>query len=278
MNIQKKCGNLGLILPPQYKTVFSIKKEKLMDRNDKFRKRLENKLNQTISKGSSKFDPTPYVNILMDNTHWEDDDEEELEDSVKEIANNPDLDFILGHSSVLNMAQKQMVAKEFQHRLNAIFEFDSSPFVNELLEIWETKEFDKYKYTYEDGEEEIDLKEFYKKHRLTKEQKARVEEHFFEEIGYSDEDTDDEKFYKPVLVQNPPIGKKDKIAFALLVLIFVVTPAFLIPNYLQRIGWLAPNTGWFMKIAVGIMSAIALAFIWQRLINFFATRVFKIKN
>lgn len=53
-----------------------------MDRNEKFRKRLENKLNQTLNKGSSKFDPTPYVNILMNEVHWENEDEDEYNLSV----------------------------------------------------------------------------------------------------------------------------------------------------------------------------------------------------
>jgi hypothetical protein len=251
-----------------------------MDRNDKFRKRLENKLNQTMDKAVGRFDPTPYVNILMDNIHWEDDDEEELENSLEDININPNLDFILGRSSLLNPIQKKLVIKALQHRLISVFQFDAISPANELLEIWGTKDFEKYQYVDEDGEVEFDFSEFFDKHNFTKEQRTMVTDCFFEQIG-SDNDDDDkfnERFVRPVPPASPFKHKIDIFAFILLVLIFVGTPSCFIPNYLQSIGWLSPNAGWFMKIAVGIMSAIAIIFIWRKIINFLSKRILKINN
>jgi hypothetical protein len=255
-------------------------KEKLMDRNEKFRRRLENKLNQTLNKGSSKFDPTPYVNILMDNIHWEEEDEEEIEDSLEALNHNPDLDFILGRSSLLNMAQKQMVVKELQHRLTAIFEFDPLPFANELVEIWDTMAFEKYKIVDEDGDVSFDFSTFHKKNNFTKEQQSLVEDYFFEQIGNEDEDEYNLSVAKGNVraVSDMKAEKVGLVIVLLLVVIFVITPSFFIPNYLQNIGWLAPTAGWFMKIAVGIMSAIALFFIGIKLLNLVAKHIFKIDN
>jgi hypothetical protein len=254
-----------------------------MDRNEKFRRRLENKLNQTLNKGTGKFDPTPYVNILMDKVHWEDGDSEEIEDSIDDINTDPNLDFILGRSSLLSNAQKDMVVKAFQHRLTAVFEFDPLPFANELVEIWDTKAFEKYKIVDEDGDVTYDFTEFNEKHNFTKEQKSLVEDCFFEQIGYEDEDEYNLRFEKDAAqfaANKKAADKKAKLVglavVLLLIALFVVTPSFFIPNYLQKIGWLAPTAGWFMKIAVGIMSAIALLFIEIKLLNLVSKHVFKI--
>ena len=251
-----------------------------MDRNEQFRKRLEKKLNQTLDKESRKFDPTPYVNILMNEVHWENEDEEEIEDSIDAINTNPDLDFILGRSSLLSNVQKEMVVKAFQHRLTAIFEFDPLPFANELVEIWDTMAFEKYKIVDEDGDVSFDFSTFHKKNNFTKEQQSLVEDYFFEQIGYEDED----EYNLGLQKANDQIiaDKKSQLIYhviaLLLIVIFVITPSFFIPNYLQSIGWLAPTAGWFMKIAVGIMSLIALLFIGTKLLNFVAKYVFKLDN
>jgi hypothetical protein len=261
--------------------LFLNKKRILMDRNEKFRRRLENKLNQTLNRGTGKFDPTPYVNILMDKVHWEDEDPEEIEDSIDDINTDPDLDFILGRSSLLNNAQKDMVVKGFKHRLTAIFEFDPLPFANQLAEIWDTKEFEKYKIVDEDGDVSFDFTEFHEKNNFTKEQKSLVEDYFFEQIGYEDEDEYNlsvEKSTAELAATNKKAESIGLIIVFLLIAIFVVTPSFFIPNYLQNIGWLAPTAGWFMKIAVGIMSAIALLFIGIKLLNLVAKHVFKIED
>jgi hypothetical protein len=242
-----------------------------MDRNEKFKKRLENKLNQTLHKGSSKFDPTPYVNVIMDKIYWEDPDE--FEESIDEINSNPDLDFILGRSSLLNLAQKQLVVNELQHRLTAIFEFDPKPFAEDLLQIWQTNEFDKYQEVDENGVD-YDFSEFYEKNKLTKEQSEMVSDCFFEQLEFKGIDG-----FKPKFVEKDiKITKKDVFVTLSLVLVFVIIPACLIPNYLQKTGWLYPSAGWFMKIAIFIMSAIGLLFIWRKVLDFIAIYVFKLEK
>ena len=92
-----------------------------MDRNEKFRRRLENKLNQPIKKESfvskQNFDASPYVDIILDRMAEEDDDIDATQDFIDGLMTNPDFAFILGKTSVLNQLQKTKVLQELMHRL-----------------------------------------------------------------------------------------------------------------------------------------------------------------
>lgn len=241
-----------------------------MDRNDQFRKRLENRLNQSINKDtavrSRTFDPTPYVNILMENILWE-EDEEELEDSLNAVSTDPELDFILGKSSLLNLAQKQMVIKALQQRLYAISDFDPEPYADELLD---SKE--KYEVQDEDEEVEYNFTRFFEQNSFTKEQRSMIEDCFYEQLNADDEYDSEKVVYNNMNSdqENEEALKKTKSPFLILgsiTLLCCVIPPFFIPNFLQQIGWLSPNIGWFPKIFVGAISCFLLFFISTKIFD-----------
>jgi hypothetical protein len=274
-----------------------------MDRNEKFRRQLANKLNQSITRDSSvqqqNFDPTPYVDILMDKIYWEDADVDDIEDSIEEMSSDSELDFILGGSSLMNLKQKQTVIKALQQRVNAIIGFDPEPFSNKLLAIWDTAEFKQYIVKDDDDDDDevlYDFTTFYNKHNLTKEQGALVKQYFLKEIGddedeeddydenYDEEDDYDEDYDEEDKVDNEAGKVKEALAtqhpikvYTILILSFVIVVIlpFFIPNYLQRIGWLSLDTGWFFKIFIGAVSAFIFFKIAGTIFRMFINRALK---
>ena len=217
-----------------------------MDRNEKFRRRLENKLNQPIKKESfvskQNFDASPYVDIILDRMAEEEDDD--AQDFIDGLRTNPDFAFILGKTSVLNQLQKTKVLQELMHRLMIAQEFDPEPYAKELSDMWGTPAFDQYTKTDTDDKEQLELDAFFEQHNFTREQKEMVRESFYD-------------------LQSEKAGKnrrKFTIPF-LITTAMVVVPPFFIPNFLQRIGWLSQDSGWFMKILIGIISVIPLFYI-----------------
>ena len=219
-----------------------------MDRNEKFRRRLENKLNQPIKKESfvskQNFDASPYVDIILDRMAEEDDDIDATQDFIDGLMTNPDFAFILGKTSVLNQLQKTKVLQELMHRIMIAQEFDPEPYGKELSDMWGTPAFDQYKNTDSDDSQLYNFDAFFEQHNFTREQKEMVRESFH-------------------ALQSIKAGKnrwKLIIPFLIAAAMVVVTP-FFIPNFLQQIGWLSKDSGWFIKILIGIISLIPLFYI-----------------
>lgn len=248
-----------------------------MDRSEKFKKRLANKLNLLINQdglGPHRiFDPTPYVDIMMDKIYWE--DPVELDDSIDDIPTNPEFDFILGRTSLLNLNQKQLVVKALERRLNAIVNFDPSVLANELVDLQDTPEFDQY--IDEDDEDGYDFTTFFDKHRLTKEQRQMVSEFFYEQIRGDGEEHYDERAagIEKIRQAIEPQNKFFVYSIILFLLAIIAVPPFFIPNYLQRIGWLSADTGWFFKIFIGGISAFILFKIVATIFNMLVNKALK---
>ena len=69
-----------------------------MARNELSRKKFDVKMNRP-----ERFDATPYVDIIMDKL----EDEVEVEKFLTTVTDNPELSFIFGKSSLLNIHQKK---------------------------------------------------------------------------------------------------------------------------------------------------------------------------
>ncbi len=216
-----------------------------MDRNEAFRKRLDIKLN----KGG--FDPTPYVDIIMERIDYE--DVEDIQELMDDVLTDPAFDFIFGKSSLMNTTQKAKTGEQLLHRIAAVQDFDPEPHAEALIDIYETPEFDQYREFDEDGDELFNFHSYFDKDNLTKEQRDLIFERFI--------DLQDDKFSP-----NGPT-KGEGITGFIVLLVFTVLPSFFIPNFLQRNGWLPSDTGWFLKIVVGIISFFVLMFILNKVMS-----------
>ncbi len=224
-----------------------------MDRNEKFRRGLERKLNQPIKKElsarASNFDPTPYVNIVMDK-FLEQDDEEVIEDFLKIFNENPDFEFIFGKSSVLNLTQKQKVLEEFMHRMTVLQDFDPEPYATELADLWGKPEFEQYKKAENEGEKVLNFDPYFEKHHFTREQKEIVFERFSD-----------------LMKSRVKKSRKTLLIPFFIACLLVIIPPFFIPNILQHMAWLSSDAGWLLKITIGIISGIVLFFIAKKLLS-----------
>jgi hypothetical protein len=236
-----------------------------MDRNEEFRKRLDKRLNKgrLISKGG--FDPTPYVDILMEKTYY--DDAEDLQELIDDVMTDPKFDFIFGHSSLLNTDQKTQTAAMMLERVIAAQEFDPKPHAQDLLDIYGTPAFDKYieHSDEEDDEEFYDFEPYYADYSFTKEQKELISE-AFEDMQY-------EKLYKNKK-SDLPVSKARGLLSCLLICGALVF-GFLTPNLLQRFGYLPSDAGWLIKIGVGLISVIILFLVAAKIIQIIANRALK---
>lgn len=217
-----------------------------MDRNDKFKKRIENKLNQPNKKATMlpkvDFDASPYVDMIIDKMTEEDG--QEMTDFMGGLLTNPRFDFIFGKSSVLSTNQKTKVAFAFTHRLLALQDFDPTPFSKELAGMWGSPEFEQFWVTGKDGAKTLNFDLYFEKYNFTREQKAMIIEDFH----------DIQKL----------LSKRNRVAIIIpffIALLIVVVPPFYIPNFLQRLGWISPDAGWFIKITIGLVSGVVLFYL-----------------
>ena len=223
-----------------------------MDRNEEFRRRLDKRLNASTKIGKQGFNPTPYIDIVMERIYFEDVEEsEDIEALMDEILTDPDLDFIFGHSSLFNPAQKAKTAEGVLQRIVAYDDFDPQPHALTLIDLFQTPEFDQHIEVDEEGVEEYDFNPYYAQYDFTKEQKELIEEAFFRHKT---------KLLEAKIEQKEQaIAKKQRIWGAFVLIVFVFLPSFFIPNLLQRIGWLPQDAGWFLKITIVIISCIVLS-------------------
>lgn len=223
-----------------------------MDKNEAFRRRLEKKKKELLKQDRPTsiqtygFDATPYVDIIMGKLL----DGDEVDDPMlflEGVPQNPDFDFIFGKSSALKTLQKGKILQELMQRLVRAKDFDPEPYVKELLDLWGTPTFEQYYILHEDGEKDLDLTAYYAKYDWTKEQKRLVYELFLD-----------------LQLENARKNRKKIIAPFLISAALVLIPPFLIPNSLQHMGLLPQDSGWFLKIIVGVFSAFVLYFIVKK--------------
>ena len=216
-----------------------------MDRNDKFRKQLERRLNKSDKKNhyrSDGFEPSAYVDFIMDKIKY--DAPADIKKYLANMFDNPDFSIIFGKSSALTLSQKTMISDEFSKRILALTEFDTTPYVNGLSELFEENGIKQFRQLDEDGEYYYDFNPYLAPYNLTREQKEAVTSAFMNR-------------------QHESASKMTrKLTFPLIICVaLVVIPPFFIPNQMQRMGWLSADTGWFFKIFIGIVSVVLLFFI-----------------
>jgi hypothetical protein len=243
-----------------------------MDRNEEFRKRLDKRLNKGRSIHKGGFDPTPYVDILMERVDYEDEEHiEDLQEFMDYVLEDPAFDFIFGKSSLMNTDQKSHTAAMLLARVHAYHDFDPEPHAQSLMDIYGTPAFDKYlESDDEEDEEYYDFEPYSAEHSLTKEQKHLVEGAFYNLQRGKSANNKGKKVRDVEIV-------KPKYAFRILLLtiVVVVLPSFFIPNLLQRFGWLPPDAGWLLKIGVGMLSLIALFFSFSKVLQIILNRALK---
>ena len=175
-----------------------------MDRNAEFRRRLDKRLNASSKKGhfvgKQSFDPTPYIDIVMERTYFEDaEDSEDIDILMEEILTDPDLHFIFGHSSLLNPAQKAKTGEGVYHRIVAYYEFDPQPHAIELIGLYQTPAFDQYVEIDEEGDEEFDFSPYFANYNFTKEQKELISDQFFtRRRGLLNEANEQKQYVQPL--------------------------------------------------------------------------------
>ena len=213
-----------------------------MDRNEQFRKRLEKQMSKPTKRDlplrTTNFDPTPYADLIMDIFAH---DADEMQSFMLTMTENPKLSTILGKTSVLSAAQKSKVMFEFTRRVMVFQDFDPTPFVDELVDLYDKKEFEQFKKVDKDGSTKFDFSAYFKQHDFTKEQISLINEQF---LNRQSERT---------------ISNRKKLFLpSLIVLVMIVVPPFFIPNLLQKLGLLPSDAGWFLKIVVGLISVFML--------------------
>jgi hypothetical protein len=237
-----------------------------MDRNEAFRKRLDIKLYKGRSVGKGSFDPTPYVDILMEKTYYEDEDVNDLQEFIADVMTDPDFDFIFGQSSLLNTEQKANTAAMLLQRVDAALDFDPFSHAKDLIDIYGTPTFDKYVEIDEDGDECYNFNAYYAEYNFTKEQKELVLDTFI--------DLQNAKTPKFGDIDSR-LSKKSGFCSLLFVAVIIFVPPFFIPNLLQNLGALPSDAGWLLKIGVGVVSFIALFITMAKIILITANRVSK---
>ena len=234
-----------------------------MDRNDKIKQKYYEKKpsnNKVIYTGN--FDPSPYVDIIFEKMGEAAEDEDvEPNDFMSNLMENPKLAIIFGKGSALNMAQKALVLAHLNDRIRIAKTFNPQPYVDKLMEIYDTDEFDEFEKQDNDGDTIFDFEEYFKAENFTKEQLALIE------IG----------FYKRQSGNATTLSKKFRPLFFISVL-FIIIPPFFIPNLLHRFGWISADAGWFTKISIGIVSLVILFLVLRQLFGLYADKVIRAEN
>ena len=189
------------------------------------------------------------------------DEDVEPNDFLSNLMENPKLAIIFGKGSALNTAQKALVLAHLNDRIRIAKTFNPQPYVDKLMEIHDTDEFDEFEKQDTDGDTIFDFEEYFKAENFTKEQLALIE------IG----------FYKRQSGNATTLSKKFRLLFFISVL-FIIIPPFFIPNLLQRLGWISVDAGWFTKIVIGLLSLILLFLLTRKLFGMYANKVLKAEN
>ena len=132
--------------------------------------------------------------------------------------------------------------------------------------IYGTPEFNQYMQFDEDGDEELNFHPYFDKHHLTSEQRDLIFETFI--------DLQDDRSSGYDILDNG-LSKKQRSISYLCILGLIIIPPFFIPNLLQRLGWLPADTGWLLKIGVGIISLIVLFFSFSKALQIILNRALK---
>jgi hypothetical protein len=225
-----------------------------MDRNEKYRQKLhaqsKDKPKRDAFKISGGFDPDPYVDVIIERLEEEMDNEIEADPNefIKDMDRNPKLEIIFGKSSALNSVQKSFVITRLIDRLSIAKDFDSTPYIDELVELFDSGQFDQFKKFDKEGDFVYNFNDYYKDENFTKEQFKLIQS----------------GFYKRQSGKASNMTKK-LIPLFVLGILLVFIPPFFIPSFLQKMGWLSIDAGWFSKIGVGLLSLIVIFFLIKQL-------------
>jgi hypothetical protein len=238
-----------------------------MDRNEKYRQKLYAQSKEkpkrdafTISGG---FDPNPYVDVIMESMmdEMEDLEEGETPEFFLNLDKNPHFDIILGKSSMLSLTQKSLVVTRLKERMLLAQSFDPTPYVDELIELFDNKQFDQFKKFDDEGDFVYNFNDYYKDENFTKEQFTLIKS------GFHKKQSGKAKMFSRKL-----------IPLFIFCVLLVIIPPFFIPNFLQRMGWLSVDAGWFLKIGVGILSLIMIFLLVKKLFLMYIDSMFKSKK
>jgi hypothetical protein len=231
-----------------------------MDRNEKYRQKLYAQSREKPKKISGNFDADPYVDFIMGRLMdgMEDDEDAIANDFLSNMMKNPEFEFIFGKSSALNLVQKSTVVSRLEQRFNIVRDFDPSPYVDKLIGMFNNRQLDQFKKYDKEGDYVYDFKDYFKDENFTKEQLHLIQLNFY--------DMQSVKAHK--------IKRKLLPLFITGILLVFVPPLF-IPSFLQKMGWLSIDAGWFSKIGVGLLSLIVLFFLIKQLFFTYVDSFFK---
>jgi hypothetical protein len=234
-----------------------------MDRNEKYRQKLYAQSREKPKRISGIFDADPYVDFVMARLIQEMEDDEEADANVflKDMMDNPELGIVFGKSSALSMIQKSIVVTRLIERFKIMKDFDPTPYVDKLIDLFNKRELDQFKKYDKEGDYVYDFKGYFNEENFTREQLQIIQTSFY--------DRQSEKADK---------FKRKLIPVFILSVILVLVPPFFIPNLLQKMGWLSLDAGWFFKIGVGLFSVIVLFFFVKYLFFLYVDTTFKSKK
>lgn len=237
-----------------------------MDRNDRIKQKyhIQKSFNpkRDVMRASENFDPDPYVDVILDNMAEEMEyNKDGLEDFLLNLTENPKLEIIFGKASVLNKAQKSMVIEHLRYRVKAVRELDSTPYVDELVTLFNNRDFDQFKNYDDDGDVFYDFSDYFEDQNFTREQLDLIEAKFYERQKATSKKFSWRLFF-PTIIS---------------ILTVIILP-FFIPNFMQRLGLLSLNAGWFAKIGVGVVSLAILFFLMKKLLLMYVIKVLKAKK
>ncbi len=199
---------------------------------------LKKRQGRTKTTNKDSFDPDPYVDIIFEKL-LKNTEEEFLYEEVSKVFRDPSFDFILGKSSVLSAAQKQSVVNALLYRVEARQDFDPEPYADEFIA--KTLSNAEKNHSQKNVSTELSpqgIEDFLENYNLTEEQEIMVIEVVRKKL-------------------KPASSSIVTMLFILIVfLAIVLISPFYVPNYLQSIGFLAPDSGWVMKIFIGLVTAV----------------------
>jgi hypothetical protein len=235
-----------------------------MDRNEKFRQKLyaqsNNKPKRDSLRTSGVFDADPYVDFVMEHlmNEMEDDEDADPNEFISGMMDNPELAIVFGKSSALSSTQKSTIVIRLIERFNIVKDFDPTPYVDKLAELFAKNELDQLKKFDKEGDFVYDIKGYFKEENFTKEQLHIIQTSF-----YNRQSGEAKKFQRKL------------IPTFIFCIFLVLIPPFFIPSFLQKMGWLSIDAGWFSKIGVGLLSLILLFFSIKQLFFIYVENIFK---
>jgi hypothetical protein len=231
-----------------------------MDRNEKFRQKIYAQSREKPKRISGGFDADPYVDFVMEHlmNEMEDDEEADPNEFIAGMMENPELAIVFGKSSALSIIQKSTVVMRLIERFKIVKDFDPTPYVDKLIELFTKNEVDKLKKYDKEGDFVYDFKGYFKEENFTKEQLHIIQTSFYERQS-----------------ENSKKFQRKLIPVFLMSLLLVLVPPFFIPNLIQKMGWLSLDAGWFSKICIGFFSLIVLFFLIKQLFFYYVENIFE---